>query len=90
MPAGIRYPRYSSSLDVAWGKPWGATGRKRWVSLIIARMYGRFGSSEKVGRRLRPITRSSSSWALVTTCGYATARSNIELNVAEVYSSGYI
>src|SRR5277367_2102399 len=74
-----------SSLDVAWGKPPGATGRKRWVSLIMARMYGRLGSSVNWGRRLGVITVSSSFCAAVTIWGNATAANKKELKVADVY-----
>src|SRR5271170_4901676 len=74
-----------SSLDVAWGKPPGATGRKRWVSLIMARMYGGLDSSVNWGRRWGPITVSSSFCASVTMWGKATAANKNELNVADVY-----
>ena len=28
----LHTPFYSSSLDVAWENPWGATGQNRWVA----------------------------------------------------------
>lgn len=58
----------SSSIN-RWGTPIGMTTSHRNASFATAVTYGNDSRSAKVGSRSVPITRSSSSWASLTTCG---------------------
>lgn len=70
VPFGMKWPLYWSSLMLAWGvPPITATGLHLRVSFITARQYGRFGSSDQVGDRSLPTTRSNSSCASAATLG---------------------
>lgn len=81
----MRIPLYTSSVITACGNPSGITGYILKTSLQIALMYGKESLSSKSGNLPRPMTLSSSSWALCWTSGFVSIRKMKFRSVLDVF-----